>query len=145
MTKYLTVLFCVIVSVSSAAEKADSTKTEVKTTDIDEKRIIGKIKTIYTAKGRPTQQKRASKGWHQVADAVKLVAGRATVTVNTSTAEGRQDVSFIDKTSYRGLAFSLDTVNTFTYRLVPISGIKFMIISSSPSDTVTVNYLVEGE
>lgn len=111
----------------------------------DEKRVLGKIKTIYTTAGRPTQQARASKGWHQVADSVKLVAGRAIVSLNTSTARGRQDVSFISKVTYRGMAFNLDTLSITTYKLTPLSGTKFLIKSSSTTDQALVYFLVEGE
>lgn len=139
------ILFLIWVISAAAAEKADSGKVEVETTSVDEKRILGKVKTIYTTQGRPTFQHRAAKGWHQVADAVKLVGGRATVSLNTSTGQGRQDVSFFDKTSYRGLAYNLDTLNSFTYQLIPLSGTQFLIKSSSATDTATVNFIADGE
>ena len=126
--------------------KKDSVETEVrKMSASNEKRILGKVKTIYTTKGRPTQQARASKGWHQVADSVRLVAGRAMVSLNTSTAKGRQDVSFISQVTYRGMAFNLDTLSTATYKLTPLSGTKFLIKSSSTTDISLVYFLVEGE
>jgi hypothetical protein len=139
------VLFLVWVISATGAEKADSGKVTVETKSVDEKRILGKVKTIYTVQGRPTQQRRAAKGWHQVADAVKLAGGRAMISLNTSTIQGRQDVSFIDKTTYRGQAFSLDTLNNFIYQLIPLSGKQFLIKSSSATDTATVNFLAEGE
>jgi len=146
MKIYILITFFIsVLSASAAAEKADTAKAIVEIKGVDEKKILGKVKTIYTIQGRPTFQHRAAKGWHQVADAVKLVAGRATVTLNTSTAEGRQDISFFDKTSYRGLAFSLDTLNTFTYSVIPLNGKQFMIKSTNETDTATVNFVVDGE
>lgn len=139
----IALLFTAVIYAEEA--KKDSVRSEVRISGIDEKRILGKIKTIYTMKGRPTQQRQASKGWHQVADSVKMVAGRAKVLLNTSTAQGRQDVSFISKVTYRGMAFNLDTLSTTTYKLTPLSGTKFLIKSSSIADISLVYFLVEGE
>ena len=123
----------------------DSVKVDLNLETAQEKRILGKIRTIYTTQGRPTQNTPSAKGWHQISDSQKLTAGKARVTVNTSTANGRQDVSFLSKTSYRGTAFSLDTLNGKSYRLIPLSGTEFVIISSDSTDTSTVLFLVEGE
>lgn len=141
----LLILFLFSVGIVAEETKKDSTKTEMKISPIDENRILGKVKTIYTMKGRPTQQARGSKGWHQVADSVKLVAGRAIVSLNTSTAQGRQDVSFISKVTYRGMAFGLDTSGTAIYKLFPLSGTSFLIKSSSVTDTAMIYFRVEGE
>ena len=123
----------------------DSTKVKIKLETDAEKRILGKVKTIYTVKGRPTQRSQFGKGWHQIADSWKLVAGRAIVSLNTSTSQNRQDVSFLSKETYRGTAFSLDTLNSRTYKIIPLSGAQFLIMSSDSTDTATVNFLVEGE
>lgn len=104
-----------------------------------------RVKTIYDADGRPVNQAIDSKGWHQVTGQVKLASGRSTVTLNTSTADGKQDVSFRDSSTYRGSAWSLDTSNAYTYRVIPLSGARFQIRSSEPTDTATVRYRVEGE
>jgi len=110
-----------------------------------DEQVEGKIKTIYGPDGRPINQSETAKGWHQVAGTVKLSYGWGSVTLNTSTVDQKQDVSFLDSTSYRGLAWSLDTNNTNTYTVIPRSGTRFVVRSSVRSDTATINYRVEGE
>lgn len=105
----------------------------------------GKIKTQYGADGRPINRGEGAKGHHWLVGDVKLVAGRATVTLNTSTVNGLQDVSFIADSTYSVGVWSLDTSNTTTYRGRPLSGSKFLITSSSGSDTATVRWKANGE
>lgn len=107
----------------------------------DEKRV----KTHYDIFGNPVNQSIDSKGWHTVVGVVKLVAGQSTVTLNTSTSEGRQDISFIADSTYRGMAWSLDVTNIRSYRVYPTSGKQFIIKSDSTGDTSTVRFRVEGE
>ena len=104
-----------------------------------------RVKTVYDSNGRPVNQAMDAKGWHQVAGSVTLASGKATVALNTSTANGRQDVSFRSNKTYRGSAWSLDTSNTYTYRVYPLTGSSFLIRSSDTGDTATVYYRVEGE
>ena len=59
--------------------------------------IEGKVKTVYDINGRPVNQSQDAKGFHRVTGSVKLVDGKATITLNTNIAEGRQDISFINK------------------------------------------------
>jgi len=107
--------------------------------------IEGKVKTVYDINGRPINQSQDAKGFHRVTGSVKLVDGKATITLNTNIAEGRQDISFINKYTYWGRVSVSDTSNTNTYEVYPQSGTQFIILSSSSTDTNTVNYLVEGE
>lgn len=104
-----------------------------------------RLKTTYTPDGRPVNQGIDAKGLHYVAGNVKLVSGRAIVELNTSTSEGRQDVSFIGATTYSGVAWSTDTSNANSYSVMPMSGIKFLVRSSSGTDTMTVYYRITGE
>jgi len=147
MRKYLGPLFAVaLFAAAYAADTNDGADTVKAEKNIElERRILRKVKTIYSAQGRATQRGRAAKGWHQVADSVKLAAGKAVVVLNTSTSNGRQDVSFVSKATYRGSAFSLDTLNYNSYAVIPLSGSRFMVRSGSDVDTATVFYLVEGE
>ena len=115
-------------------------------TEGDQAKLVQKkIRTIYDSNGRPVNQGQDRKGWHQVAGSTKLSSGKATVTLNTSTTQGRQDISFLSSVTYRGIASSLDTTNTNRYWIVPLGGTSFRIKSSDGADTATVQWKVEGE
>lgn len=104
-----------------------------------------RIKTAYNSGGRPVNQSLDAKGWHRVVGSVTLSSGRAIVTLNTSTEDGKQDVSFKNDSTYRITAWSLDTTNTNTYRGYPLSGSRFLVKSSDGGDNSVVNYSAEGE
>lgn len=107
--------------------------------------VEGKIKTIYDSNGQPKNQSERAKGWHQISDSVQMVSGRANVTLNTSTAGGKQDVSFISFKTYNGTAWSTDSNNVYTYRIIPLTGSVFQVHSSGSGDSSWVQYKVEGE
>ena len=77
-----------------------------------------KVKTNYDINGNPVNQSQDSKGLHRVVGLVKLVGGKAAVFLNSSTAEGRQDISFIADSTYNGIAWSLDTLSFYNYRIM---------------------------
>ncbi len=109
------------------------------------KRVKGEIKTIYTIGGRPINQSVDAKGLHRVFGSTKLTAGVDTLILNTAIGGGLQDVSFISSSTYWGRAWSLDPANDSTYKVIPLSGNKFIVKSSGGTDTATVNFVVEGE
>lgn len=116
------------------------------TTKVDQSEVVEKkIRTIYGGDGRPVNQGQDRKGWHQVTGSIILLRGNAVYTMNTSTALGRQDVSFLSESTYWGVAWSLDTTNTNRYWVVPLTGTTFMVKSSDGADTATVQWKVEGE
>ena len=104
-----------------------------------------KVKTVYDITGRALHSSENNKGWHYVQGSATLSSGRVTVTLNTSTGEGRQDVSFLADSTYFGTAWALDTTSVYRYRVNPLSGTRFMIISDSSNDNSTVRFLVEGQ
>lgn len=114
-------------------------------TQSDIARVKGQIKTNYDINGRPVNQAQNAKGFHRVIGSTKLSGGVDTVTLNTSMSDGRQDVSFISSGTYHGLAWSLSASNDSTYKVIPLSGTKFIIKSSGGTDTATVKYIVSGE
>lgn len=117
-----------------------------KTFEVDRSKLVEKkIKTTYDEYGRPVNQGQDRKGQHRVTGSTNLSSGKATISVNTSTAEGKQDVSFLSSATYRGVAWSLDTTNTNRYWVVPLTGKTFMVKSSDTTDTVTVHWKLEGE
>jgi hypothetical protein len=107
--------------------------------------VEGRIKTIYDSNGKPVNQSEDAKGWHQVTDSVELTSGRAIINLNTSTIDGNQDVSFKSFKTYHGQAWSTDSNNVYTYRIVPLTGSRFQIRSSGAGDSSWVQYKVEGE
>lgn len=109
------------------------------------KLVEKKIRTGYDENGRPVNQGQDRKGWHRVTGSAKLSSGKATVTINTSTAQGRQDVAFLSRSTYWGTSWSLDTTNTNRYWVVPLTGKTLMVKSSDGADTATVQWKVEGE
>lgn len=105
----------------------------------------GKIRTVYDATGRVASQSQDAKGWHIVQDSVKLEAGQALVELNTSTTDGRQDISFRSAKAYSGTAWIPDSTNTNTYRVVPLTGGLCQVRSSDAGDTLMVYFRLEGE
>jgi hypothetical protein len=120
-----------------------ATDSSIVTRQVD--RLDKRIKTTYSILGRVVNQAQNAKGLHRVSGNTKLVAGVDTITLNVSTALGRQDVSYLSSSSYRGWAWSLDPANDSTYKVVPLSGTQFLIKSSGGTDTATVQFVVEGE
>lgn len=113
----------------------------------DEKQNVeGKVKTRYDINGNPINQGLNAKGLHRVVGSTKLVSGLSLITLNTSTANGQQDVSFTDSTTYGGKAWSAALANRAKrYSILPVSGKQFYVVSSDNTDTVTVRFEVEGE
>ena len=107
--------------------------------------VEGRVKTVYGTDGRPVNQSQDAKGFHPVTGNVKLASGRAILSFNSSTENGKQDVSFKGATTYSGRVFTTDTTNSYTYYFYPLSGKQAMIKSSSGTDTTTVHFIVEGE
>lgn len=106
---------------------------------------VGTVRTRYGADGRPANQVQQNKGLHQVVGLAALASGRVTITLNTSTVDGRQDVSFMSDSTYRGIAWSMDTSNTNTYKVYALTGSTILIKSSDGADTSTILYRLEGE
>jgi hypothetical protein len=107
--------------------------------------IEGRVKTVYGTDGRPVNQSQDAKGFHRVTGSVKLASGRAILSFNSSTENGKQDVSFISASTYIGKLSVTDTTNSYTYYFYPLSGKQAMIKSSSGTDTTTVHFIVERE
>ena len=106
------------------------------------------ILTRYLISGRVANQAQDAKGMHEVLGSVTLSSSTATVTLNTSTAEGKQDISFRDSTTYTGQVFSMNPNDTAIYRVVAVSGKQFTIKvlrASDWSNTATVKYVLRGE
>jgi len=110
-----------------------------------DKIIEGKVKTVFGSDGRPINQSQEAKGYHRISGEIKMVNGRDTIELNSSANDGRNDVTFIGIKTYTGSAWSLVASNTKSYRLIPLAGNKFEIISTDSLDTATVQYMVEGE
>lgn len=123
----------------------DSSVQQERQSDYLRKQIELKVKTVYSVDGRPVNQALDAKGYHRITDSVKLVAGRANITLNTSTSDGKQDVSFLSWSTYAGQAWSRDTLATNTYQIIQITGSRFVVKSSDSADTSTVYFRVEGE
>lgn len=104
-----------------------------------------RVTTAYDIYGRPVDQSQYNKGLHTVMGVTTLASGVDTLSLNTSVAEGRQDISFQSETTYHGTAWSLDATNTNTYRVIPLSGHRFVVKSSSGVDTATVRFFLEGQ
>jgi hypothetical protein len=131
------VFFAVIISAPIGLSINDSTDTP--------KEVEGRIKTVYGMDGRPINQSQYAKGYHRVFGETKLVNGIDTLTINSSTEDGLQDVTFIGQSTYHGRVWSLSESNTKSYRIIPIDGKRFIIKSSDTTDTATINFQVEGE
>ena len=134
----------VLMCVSLALAAADTTRV-AKPAVPDARKITGEIKTVFGIDGRPVNQSQTSKGFHRVTGTTRLVNGRATIRLNTRTVEGRQDVTFLSKNTFKGIITVLDTTNGKSYRVVPLSAKEAYIISTDSTDTQTVNYTLEGE
>ena len=146
--RYILFLFLLLVPIAWSADtkKAEKRSSEIKKLGAEIKRLKGQVQTIYEiGSGRPAQQGIFQKGLHSAQDQITLVAGRAIVEVNTSIQEGKQDLSFVDKDSYRGWAWTTDSTDTNRYTVIPLSGTKFLIRSSDPADASTINYMVTGD
>ena len=104
----------------------------------------GRVKTVYGINGRPVNQSQDAKGFHRVQGSAKLVNGVDTIDLNTSTADGGHDISFLGDSTYFGLARAV-VVNGHSYTIVPISGTRFVVVSSDTTDTATVRFRLEGE
>lgn len=107
--------------------------------------VKGQVKTRYGPDGRPVNQSEYAKGKHTVVGSCTLVNGVDTISLNTSTQNGQQDVSFIDNSTYFGQAWIVGGNGGKTYEIRAIAGNKFVIASSDTTDTSTVNFQVEGE
>lgn len=104
-----------------------------------------KVKTAYDINGRAIYASDQNKGWHRVQGSATLSSGKATITLNTSLENGKQDISFNADSTYFGTAWALDTTSINKYRVNPLSGTQFMIISDSSNDSSTVQFVVEGQ
>lgn len=151
--RWLCYSLIILVAISYAVEPVDDLPTDslpriapIPNAPAEIKDIEGKVKTVYGTDGRPINQSENSKGYHRVSGSCKLKGtGVDTVSLNSSIADGRQDITFIGQSTYFGQAWSLSSANGNTYRVIPIGGNKFEIRSSSSTDTNTVNFQVEGE
>lgn len=106
------------------------------------------VRTIYNADGRVNHVlSLESKGWHPVRGQATLSGGEVTVTLNSGTADGAFDVTYMSDSTYHGVARAVDgtTHAGKTYTVTPISGSQFKITSSDAGDTATVTYLLQGE
>lgn len=106
-----------------------------------------RVKTVYGATdGLATNQSQDAKGYHRATGSMRLSGtGIDTVTLNTDISAGGQDISFLNSGSYFGSVWVSDSGNNKTYKIRPIDGIRFEVISSDSTDTNTVNFQVEGE
>lgn len=135
--------FMVTVSAQDTTKQIDES-TIRKLIGAEIKKIQGKIVTTYNTDGKPIHQSQYAKGWHRQFGAATLENGRAIVNLNSSPSEGRQDVSYVADSTYRGVAWSLDTTNANTYWIIPLSGTQVLVKSSDGADTATVRFLLEG-
>ena len=108
------------------------------------RKLQGEILTTYSPDGEPVFQAQDAKGWHRQFGTTKLVDGLATIDLNSSPSEGKQDVSYVADSTYRGAAWSLDSANTKTYWVIPLSGKQVLVKSSDNTDTATVRFFIEG-
>ncbi len=105
-----------------------------------------KIRTIYKSNGLPINRGFDGKGFHRVSGKSTLVSGVDTVTLNTDVGGGKSDISFSDSLSYWGRAWAASLAHRAnTYSILPLTGSKFVVVSSSDTDTAAVNYSVEGD
>lgn len=105
-----------------------------------------KTKTIYDVLGRAKNQGFDNKGLHRITGSCTLTNGVDTVTLNSSPADGKNDVTFLSDTTYSGRVWSTNIDNRANrYYIIPISGKQFIVVSSDAADTATVRYIVEGE
>ncbi len=108
--------------------------------------FLKEVKTSYrSSTGLVANQGQYTQGFHVSLDTVTLVGGQATIDLNTQVSPGRRDISFVDVRSYGGVVHSLDTASDNTYRIVSLSGGKFKIVSSDPTDIGTVKFMMLGD
>lgn len=138
----IVILLCLMVLLALCTK----TFGEEKPVDEQVKKAKNEILTTYTKDGRPANQGQHQKGRHYVAGSSVLSSGVDTVALNTSITEGRQDVSFKDSSSYGGRVTPISLVHrSKNYWVKPLSGKRFVVVSSDEADTATVNWIVEGE
>ena len=108
----------------------------------------GEVKTRYDISGRPVNQALYAKGYHQVVGNARLVSGLDTLELNTSTTNGRQDISYSSDSTYHGIVWSSHAGDTGLYMVEPISGTSFIIKVAKKSvwsDTAYVRFTLQGE
>ncbi|MCH8964065.1 MAG: hypothetical protein IIB58_03810, partial [Planctomycetes bacterium] len=134
----------------SAEKKAEPAKTDSsyikKEVKRGTERLDKRLRTLYTSAGLPINRGFEAKGYHRVTGSVTLVAGVDTVTLNTIVGGGKHDISFTDSTSYWGRAWGsalADRANS--YSILPLSGTKFVVVSSDATDVAKVQFSVEGD
>ncbi len=132
-----------ILAEKTVTDSAKVEKAEVKKADL--LTVKRQVKTRYDIFGRVVNQVQNAKGLHSITGSCKLVAGIDTISLNTSTANNKQDISFLNQTSYSGRSWSLSASNTNRYWIVPLSSTKFIVKSSDGADTATVRFEVRGE
>ena len=104
-----------------------------------------KLRTAYALDGQVFSQSQFSKGWHRAVGTATLSNGMVKIGVNSAVSGSmRNDLSFLDSTTYRGFAWSLDTANRNTYWVYPVSAESALVISSDTLDNATVNVILEG-
>ena len=146
----LAFLFCVgvfinVVVADKPVVPSDTTYVKKEVTR-GRKLLDNHLRTSYGTDGLPVNRGAVAKGFHRVVGETKLVNGVDTVSLNTSIQNGKQDISFTDVASYSGRAWSMDLANrSKVYSILPLTGSKFVVVSSSATDTVTVKYVLEGE
>lgn len=140
----LAIFVTMIIAVPVILAVDDSVKTAEIVSPQKIQEVEGRVKTVYGIDGRPVNQSQNAKGFHQIQGSAKLVNGVDTVDLNTSTANGGQDISFLGDSTYFGMARAV-VVNGHTYTIVPISGKRFIVVSSDTTDTATVRFKLEGE
>lgn len=144
--KQLSLILVLVLSASAFSQIRDTIKQPSKERHLQRLIDIKRpLLTTYDTDGHPLFRSQVAKGWHRVSGEVTLSSGKASVTFNNSPLMGKQNVSFQDSSSYRGHAWSLDTTNTNTYRLYPVSGVRCIILSSDGADAGTVRFLAEGD
>lgn len=146
MRRMLIIIFMVVSPVLMAVEKDSVDHKDEKTAKKSDIVLLKRqIKTQYDIYGRPVNQAQNAKGHHMVVGSTKLVSGVDTLTLNTSTTDGKQDISYMADSTYSGRAWSLSASNSNRYWIVPLSGTQFIVKSSSGTDTATVRFILEGE
>ena len=140
-----------LMGIAEEAKESDTTEvkitTEVKPEIAKATRLVKRqIKTRYDINGRPVNQSQDAKGFHRIVGSCTLSSGVDTISLNTSTADGRNDISFISSSTFSGTVWSANIANrSKTYSIMPLSGTRFVVVSSDTGDTAAVQFVVEGE
>ncbi len=143
MRRFLCVLALLLLG-AFAIVAADSTKAPTVKEVV--KQSEQKIKTRYSISGDVVNQAQNAKGYHRVTGTATLANGVDTVVLNASVSNGRQDVSFLADSTYFGTAWPLSISHrSKRYSVLPLSGTRFVVVSSDSTDTATVRFQVEGE